>query len=52
MKILPDGMSGREYDIMLWNCEVRGVECEYGICDECPNTKRFSGSEENDGKRE
>lgn len=46
MKCTPDDMTDREYDKTLWNCRVRGVECEYGICDECPNINIRSDNNE------
>lgn len=44
---VPDNTTVKEHDKSLWSCRVRGVSCEFGICDECPNTR-----EEQDDKEE
>lgn len=48
----PDNMTIREYDKTLWNCRVRGVACEYGICDECPNTRGRDNDESQEKEEE
>lgn len=50
MKNVPDNMSEHEYSKMLRNCRVRGISCEYGICDECPNTRRDEEDDEDQEK--
>lgn len=52
MKFAPDGMTNKEYSKMLWTCQVRGIGCEYGICDECPNIKRREVDKDDEGQEE
>lgn len=52
MNHIPDNMTQHEYKKMLWNCEVRGIPCEYGICDECPNTSNNYRSDRDGRERE
>lgn len=51
MNQVPEGMTKREYERMLWMCAIKGVPCEYGICDECPNASKTNiNRSDKDGK--
>lgn len=43
---VPDSITSKDYDKMLWNCKVRNIPCEYGICDECPNSNNRSDKDD------
>lgn len=51
MKNVPDNISERKHDKMLWNCRIRGISCEYGICDECPNTRMDEDNEDQEKEK-